>query len=136
MRWQAITHFVLFALACHKAPPAPEATVQMFLAAVAEHRAEDAWNTLSAPSQDALRRRHRALAEATGLTPSNDPAQILFEELALSAGEPPEHINVVSPLGGVVTVRVTSAGEKAAEIRLVRENGVWKIDLAGSLEPE
>ena len=68
-------------------------------------------------------------------TPARDEGrQILFGDLGIVPMSPPESVVVVSPLSNEAKLRVTVAGGKSADIRMVREGTAWKVDLMGSLE--
>lgn len=109
--------------------------MEAFLADIQYGRADSAWAALTEASRTRLLERHRALAAAAGKPTDETPAKILFGDLGLVVQSAPESIVVASPLGNEVTLRVTVAGGKSAEIRMVREGIRWKVDLMGSLGP-
>lgn len=121
---------------CRQAADQPEQALERFLAAVAAGRADEAWGALSSASKAALLARHEALARAGGRdATAASPAETLFEELDLRLLAQPESVVVVSPLGNTVTLRVTVKDGPSTEIRMVREERGWSVDLESALKP-
>lgn len=137
MRPLLLSVLCFLALGCRPAESRPEDVLESFLQEVSFGRAEAAWRRLSERSREALVERHRALAEAAGeaVDPSPDPADVLSSTLGLTVLSPAESVVVVSPPGDVVTLRVSVEGGRSAEVRMVREDGSWRVDLVDSLEP-
>lgn len=122
--------FALLALGCRPAESRPEQALETFLQEVSFGRAEAAWTKLSSGSQAALRERHRRLREAAGQPPEEpEPARLLYGTAGLTVLNPAESVAVVSPPGDVVTLRVSVEGGSSAEVRMVKEEGGWRVDL-------
>jgi hypothetical protein len=122
--------FTLLALGCRPAESRPEQVLEAFLQEVSFGRAEAAWNDLSKETRDALRERHRQLRRAAGQPPEEpEPAELLYGVAGLTVLNPAESVAVVSPPGDVVTLRVSVEGGRSAEVRMVRRDGVWRVDL-------
>ena len=107
--------------------------MQRFLSHIERRRAKPAWEALSDGSRQALRARHADLARAAHRAPSDDPNDILFGELQLRTLGTADSVVVVGPLGDRVRLRVTVPDGPSAEIWMVREGSVWKVDLDRSL---
>ena len=122
------------AAGCADRRPRPEDALNAFLADLQYGRAESAWAALSESSRQKLIERHRLLFEAGGQKTDDTPSEILFGDLGIVVMSPPESVVVVSPLGNEAKLRVTVAGGRSADIRMVREGSGWKIDLMASLE--
>jgi hypothetical protein len=120
--------------ACADRRPKPEEAFNAFLADLQYGRAEAAWAALSESSRQRLLERHKRLADARGKPAEDTPAQILFGDLGIVVMSPPESVLVGSPLGDEAKLRVTVAGGRSADIRMVREGTAWKVDLVGSLD--
>lgn len=93
---------------------------------------KQAYAALSQNTRDALVARTQSLKEASGGTLKAEPYELLFAN-----STPPSDVAEVTVLrqeGDVATVRVVSSGEPR-EVRLVREQSGWKIDLSDSLKP-
>jgi hypothetical protein len=136
---RALSLFWVIALTCAAAGcadrrPRPEEALNAFLADLQYGRAEAAWAALSESSRTKLLERHQRLARAAGKPSDDTPAQILFGELGIVVMSAPESVVVVSPLGNEAKLRVTVAGGRSADIRMVREGPAWKVDLLGSLD--
>ena len=136
---RAVSLFWVIALSCASGGcadrrPRPEEALNAFLADLQYGRAEAAWAALSESSRQKLIERHRLLSDARGKPADETPSQILFGDLGIVVMSPPESVVVVSPLGNEAKLRVTVAGGRSADIRMVREGAAWKVDLFGSLE--
>lgn len=122
--------FTLLALACRPAESRPEQVLEAFLQEVSFGRAEAAWNKLSEETRNVLRERHRRLREAAGQPPEEpEPAELLYGVAGLTVLNPAESVAVVSPPGDVVTLRVSVEGGRSAEVRMIRRDGSWRVDL-------
>jgi hypothetical protein len=121
--------------ACKSARPDPEEALRTFLTDLRNGRADAAWLALSEGSQKEINARHKALVDAGAKTKGAKPAQMLFEDLGLMMVNPPESIAVASPHGQELMLRVSVKDGRSADIRMVREGELWKVDLTGSLKP-
>jgi hypothetical protein len=129
--------FALAAEACAERKTEPEEVLKSFIASVRAHRADQAWSLLSESSRKELETRHQELAKAakkTGAAAKATPEEMLYDELGLVTLNPSESIAVVSPPGREVTLRVSVKDGRSAEIRMLREDSGWKVDLFGSLK--
>jgi len=124
-------------MACQPAESRPEQVLETFLQEVSFGRADAAWSKLSQETRDALRERHRRRQEVAGEAPTEpEPAELLYDTANLTVLNPAESIAVVSPPGDVVTLRVSVEGGRSAELRMVRRDGAWKVDLLDLLKTE
>jgi hypothetical protein len=125
---------VVWVAGCADRRPRPEEAFNAFLADLQYGRAETAWAALSESSRKRLLEQHERLVEASGKPADDTPSQILFGDLGIVVMSPPESVLVGSPLGNEAKLRVSVPGGKSADIRMVREGTVWKVDLMGSLD--
>jgi hypothetical protein len=125
---------VAFAVACSSpsAPPpgaaGPVEAAQEFAAALQRGDAATAYALLSARTQreaDQIAARARATAADAGAVPESG-RQMLFGS-ALPQGK--VEVREVSRQGDVAQVEVVDASHRARTYRVVRENGLWKLDL-------
>jgi hypothetical protein len=122
---------VLVPVACVRPPPpagaaGPAEAVRDLAAALARGDSQAPWSLLSTRTQqaaDALAKSAQAMAPATG--PSSGK-QMLFAS-ALPTG--PVQARLVSEHGDSAEVEVSSDGGTSGIFHVVRENGVWKVDL-------
>ncbi len=124
-----------FTAACADRRPKPEEALNAFLADLQYGRADAAWAALSESSKHRLLEAHQQLVAAGSKADDDLASEILFGDLGLVVMSPPESVVVVSPLGNEAKLRVTVAGGKSADIRMVREGTAWKVDLVDSLHP-
>ena len=122
------------AVGCQPQPLSPEETLQRFLADIRYGQAQSAFLALCMDTQVALRTRHERLASGTPVR-GNIENQILFRELGLEVLHAPENINIASPIGDTVTLRVTVQGGDSANVYLKRERARWCVDLNKTLQP-
>ena len=117
---------LLLPTACTR-DPGPEATYRALTRAVAERDEEAAWALLSKGPQAWLEARAREAAKAApGVVPQS-ARQLLLGDAALSA-VPPTLVELVRSDAAEAVLRVRSPGGEAAEVRLVREGGAWKVE--------
>ncbi len=117
---------LLLPAACTR-DPGPEATYRALTRAVAERDEEAAWALLSKGTRAWLEGRAREAAEAAPGVVSPSARQLLLGDAALSA-VPPTLVELVRGDAAEAVLRVRSPGGEAAEVRLVREGGAWKLD--------
>ena len=117
---------LLLPAACTR-DPGPEATYRALTRAVAERDEEAAWALLSKGTRAWLEDRAREAARtAPGVVPQS-ARQLLLGDAALSA-VPPTLVELVRSDAAEAVLRVRAPGGEAAEVRLVREGGAWKLD--------
>lgn len=127
----AVVLAVASMVACDSPESRPEDVLKAFLQEVSFGRAEPAWSRLSERTRRLLVERHEARKKAAGEAPTEPrPAELLFSDLGLTVLNPAESVVVVSPPGDVVTLRVSVEGGESAEVRMVKEDGAWRVDLA------
>jgi hypothetical protein len=124
---------LLCIVACKPAPPPPGAAgpveaVQEFAAALQRGDAAAAYAVLSARTQheaDEIAARARAAAPDAGGVPESG-RQMLFSS-ALPQGK--VQVREISRKGDVAGVEAVDQKGQARTYRVVREGGVWKVDL-------
>ena len=121
------------AAACRPEPLGPEQTLTRFLADVRYGKAQSAFAALCEDTQTALRDRHEQL-DANGHDRSTPEGRILFRELGLEVLHAPESVNVASPIGDTVTLRVTVQRGDSANVYLERTGDRWCVDLNRTLQ--
>jgi hypothetical protein len=108
----------------------PDKAYQGFLENLRRGDEKSAYATLSQPTQEALKARAQAAAQASGGAVKADPVAFFFANVP-----PPADVTEVSLLseeGDVAEVGVVSSNGKS-QVRMVREPSGWKIDLTKSL---
>jgi hypothetical protein len=116
----------------------PEEAFKKFVADVHARRSEAVWNELTASTRAELTRRHKEIRASTkrdGGAEGDVAAAILFDELGLMVLNQPESIAIVSPPGQEVMLRVSVKDGRSADVKMVREDQTWKVDLLRSLSP-
>ena len=124
MRMRAIWALLLgvYASACH-APPQPDDAFRAFVAAVASHQSDLAWNLISRDSQSAM--------TPKGEFPT-DPKAMLFGEDA-SLARPVTGLKILEQSADSARVEVVT-GTETHTVHMVREDGRWKLDLTEGLK--
>ncbi|MHB8417058.1 MAG: hypothetical protein ACYDCL_03215 [Myxococcales bacterium] len=111
----------------------PDDAFRAFVLAVAAHQEDLAWGRLSKESQVAMTAaRDRAAAEAPKGTVPSDPRDLLFGD-DVGLARPLDDIQVASRSGAEAHLVVTTAGVKH-DVKMVRENGRWTVDLTDGLK--
>jgi hypothetical protein len=111
----------------------PDDAFRAFVIAVAAHQEDIAWDHISKDSQKAMSAaRDQAAAESPKGTVPADPRDLLFGD-DVSLARPLDEIEVKSQDGDVAHVLVTTAGVKH-DVKMVREDGRWKVDLTDGLK--
>jgi hypothetical protein len=122
---------VLLPVACVRPPPpagaaGPAEAVRDLAAALVRGDSQAAWSLLSTRTQqaaDALAESARAAAPATG--PSSGKQMLFVSALPTGAVQ----ARLVSEHGDAAEVATSSDGGASGTFHVVRENGVWKVDL-------
>ena len=134
MRIRATTLLLLacFGPACHAASQ-PDDSFRAFVAAVASHQSDLAWNILTHDSQAAMTAAAQKVAAASpkGEFPT-DPKAMLFGEDA-SLARPVTAIKVLEQTGDSARVEVVT-GTETHTVHMIREDGRWKLDLTEGLK--
>lgn len=132
----ALLVFTLVFSACPQRQSDAKETASQFLNDIRARRGDAAFARLSEGSQTELRRRHLALVKAGGGEPDVAPAYLIFKTLDVELLSTPESIVEASrPDGAEVLLRVSVKSGESADLRMVRENDAWKVDLFRSLAP-
>jgi hypothetical protein len=133
----AKTHLaaLLFALAlpgCH-GQETPDDAFRAFTLAVSTRQQDIAWSHLSHESQAAMT---ASLEKARSLAPKGtvptDPRDLLSGE-DVSLARPIDDVKIVDEKGDVANLEVISGADKH-DVRMVREDGHWKLDLTPGLQ--
>ena len=122
---------LLLLLACH--PPVPDTPVASYLAFLKDVRAGDsqaAYQLLSSNTRQALEAQAKRVEQASGGSLKGDPAALLFHPEVARAQ--PDDVQVVKQEGDSAVLKVSTDGG-AQQIRMVREQAGWKIDLTPML---
>ena len=109
----------------------PVGAYETFLRAVQRGDDKTAYDTLSQPTQEALKARAQTAASASSGTVKADPAAFFFAN-AVAPTDVPE-VNLASETDDTAQVNVVFSNEKK-QVRMVREMSGWKIDLTQSLQ--
>ena len=108
----------------------PVKAYNTFLRAVQRDDEKTAYASLSQATQEALKARAQAVAQASGNVVKPEPAAFFF------ANVPPptdvKEVSLASEQGEVASVSVVSSSGKS-EVRMTREASGWKVDLTQSL---
>jgi hypothetical protein len=89
-----------------------------------------AYGVLSADTRKELERRAKDISDASGGAVPNNPTS-LFVNISQRAPSVTE-VKVLKEEGKTAVLSV-SAGEKVQQVRMVKEEAGWKLDLAGGL---
>ena len=135
MKAPRIALFLALALGpagCHGGG-SPDEAFRAFTAAVISRQQDLAWSHLSKESQAAMTAaRDKAAALAPKGTVPADPRDLLSGE-DVGLARPIDDVKVVDEKGDVADLEVISGGDKHA-IRMVREDGRWKLDLTSGFQ--
>ena len=124
---------VLAIVGCHHAQADdPAETYRDFAAAEAQGQYSAAWSLLSSATQKELTDQAKAIAKARGQTAPEDGRELAFAG-SLQYTREITAVDVQSRSGDQATVVVTADGGATQPIRLVREQGVWRVDLTTEL---
>jgi hypothetical protein len=113
--------------ACQRDLP-PDATYRALVRAAADRDEAAAWNLLSSATQRRLEERARvAAAAAPGVVPASARSMLVGD--ASLAVRPPSSIVAVETGPDRAVLRVEAPDSPARDVVLVREGGVWRVDL-------
>jgi hypothetical protein len=120
---------LLLAPAACRRDVGPAERYAAFAAAARSGDADAVWGMLSQRSRDALETRAKALAErAPSGVLATSGRQLVLGDLAPLARRP-RSVVVVRESRDAAVVSVELEGEGAREATLVRERGVWRVDV-------
>lgn len=127
---RSITKFpillALLTLACSANADSPDRAFRTFVSHIQAGEVDEAWELLSARSQDELSRMvHERSVESGGAIP-DDPKRVALGDVELA--RPIDAIEIESQSEDRATLLVTS-GEETMPVQMVRENGKWKVAL-------
>lgn len=107
----------------------PADAYRAFAAAARDGKADEVWAMLSDRSRAELDRREKALAAATpgGVLAASGRATVLGD--LSSAAPPPTSVVVVRESRDAAVLSVETEGRPAREVTLVRQGGVWRVDV-------
>ena len=123
---------LLLCVSCKEQKEAsPEEAYARFARAAQQGDAKAAYAMLSTPTHQAIEERVRALSAASAGALRDDPAQVTLGTGAKSA--PLNEVKLIRQEGDRAEVEGTSGGQ-ARRVGLVREAGLWKVDLSEQLK--
>jgi hypothetical protein len=96
--------------------------------------AQTAWNGLSHNTQRILEERSKQISTESGGAVREDPAALFF-----GAGyerKPVKEVKILREEGNEATLSVVPEQGSPHEVRMVREDGRWKLDAGGALEKQ
>ncbi len=107
----------------------PAEVYRAFAAAARDGKADEVWAMLSERSRAELDRRARALAAKAppGVVPASGRAMVLGDLAAVAP--PPARVVVVRESRDAAVLSVEAEGQAAREVTLVRQGGVWRVDV-------
>jgi hypothetical protein len=107
----------------------PAERYRAFAAAARDGKADDVWAMLSERSRAELDRRARDLANHAprGVLGGSGRAMVLGDLSA--AAPPPTSVVVVRESRDAAVLAVEAGGRPAREVTLVRQGGVWRVDV-------
>ncbi|MFL5319202.1 MAG: hypothetical protein ACJ790_06060 [Myxococcaceae bacterium] len=119
---------LLAASACNK-PQTADHPVDAYIAftKLAERDPKAGYEALSKSTRDLLAAKSKELSAASGGSIVDDPAMIFFARPGKA--KPVEDVKVVEEKGDVATLEVKSGGQ-VEQVRMVREDAKWRVDLA------
>ena len=110
----------------------PEAAYASLARAAQKGEQQVAWGALSEESRKKLEQRSTALAAASGGALQDDPRALLFGSAPPAA--PIDGIKQVRQDDRVAILAVSAAGGASREVRMVKEEGGWKLDVSDALK--
>ncbi len=119
----------LSALPACRREPGPADAYRAFAAAARDGKADEVWAMLSDRSRAGLDRRAKDLAAKApaGVVAASGRALVLGD---LSAAAPaPTSVVVVRESRDAAVLSVETEGSPAREVTLVRQGGVWRVDV-------
>lgn len=107
----------------------PAAAYLRFIRAAQKGNPSAIWESLSARTRQAYEERARALSEASDGAVGSNPAALLLSPLDDRGNKPLPKVEVLSEDEGTAVIRVTDKN-RSRELRMVKEQAVWRLDLA------
>lgn len=119
---------------CTKQPP-PDHPVDAYLAfaRAAERDPKSGYEALSKKSREVLAEKTKQLSDAADGSILNEPAYVFFGR----PGKAPAiaDVKLVEEQGDVATLKVTAGGQ-VEDVKMVREDSRWRVDLTDKLVAE
>jgi hypothetical protein len=111
----------------------PDETFRAFTLSVLGHQSDQAWGMISKESQEALTTATKAAAAAApkGEIPDDPKAFLFGDDVGLA--HPIEEITVAEEKGNVAFLSVKTK-DGTHRVRMVLEDGHWKLDLTDGLK--
>lgn len=120
-------------LACNRPSwSTPEVAYASIARAAQKGEQQVAWGGLSEASRKELERRSKSLAAASGGALQDDPRALFFGSAAPAT--PIEEIKPVRQDERVAILAVRTTGGASREVRMVKEEGGWKLDVSETLK--
>jgi hypothetical protein len=110
----------------------PAEAYQAFVHGAQKGDAKTAYDALSSASKAVIEARLHALAAASDGGVRDDPGALLFAQIRRP--EPLGEVTVAHKEADSAVLKVSSPGGRTAEVHLVKEGNVWKVDLAAALQ--
>jgi hypothetical protein len=128
-----LTLLAVLALAGCSRRASPDETFRAFTLSVIAHQPDQAWGMISKESQEALTTATKAAAAAApkGEIPDDPKAFLFGEDVGLA--RPIDEISVAEEKGNVAFLNVKTR-DGAHRVRMVLEDGHWKLDLTDGLK--
>ena len=130
--WRSLVFVVLACSACQR-PRGDDPAEQYLLITKSAQRGDSktAFAALSSATQRKVEAQARELAALSDGGVRDDPPNLLFRQLQLPSAAP--DITVTKRDANTAILKVV-VGARTADVRMVLENGVWKLDLLDVLK--
>lgn len=120
----------LLSVGCKKPPADHPVDAYLAFARVADKKPKAGYDALSKKTRELLEARAKMLADASGGSIANDPAEIFFSRPGKAP--PVGDVKVLEQTAEAAKLSVTADG-KTQEVKMVREDSRWRVDLSDAV---